>query len=44
MLQSIPDGLLTGLWVLLRAISWLKDAEIKSVLSALMASEEIQRP
>jgi len=40
MLQSIPDGLLTGVWVLRRASSWLKDAESKLVLSALMATEE----
>jgi len=40
MLQSIPDGLLTGVWVLVRASSWLKDAESKLALSALMATEE----
>jgi len=40
MLQSIPDGLLTGVWGLVRASSWLKDAESKLVLSVLMATEE----
>jgi hypothetical protein len=40
MLQSIPDGLLTDVWVLVRASSWLKDAESKLELSALMATEE----